>query len=218
MQSHTNLSRSITFSILDGNGREQFLIDHPYRFLIPRDPTMTPPALVSQNVTSLNTTPHHLLFHFHSISINQTKNLTNSIHIEIQPFNDRIAYFFIARFDRLPQMNDNHRWTFLCPTLLTRDQIYRIHFDNRQTQDHHSLIFGLRELNQTEFDNHCSNLSINASQPQFNQPFHFLFNYALRVYSSGCYYLDQNNQWQSDGLIVGSQTNINETECFSTIV
>ncbi|CAF1290182.1 unnamed protein product, partial [Adineta ricciae] len=40
--------------------------------------------------------------------------------------------------------------------------------------------------------------------------------YELRLYTSGCYYLDSNNQWQSDGLIVGSLTNTNETECFST--
>ena len=217
LQSHTNLSRSISFSILDRDGREQSL--RPYRFVIPRDPTMNSPPMVSQNVTSLNDTPHHLLFHFHYISINQANNLTNSIHIEIKPLNSSIAYFFIARFDRIPQMSsstiDSDHWSFLCPTLLTTDQIYQTFFDNRQTKDHHSLIFGLRELNRTEFDNYCS---MNSIPPRFDQPFHFTFDYTLRVYSSGCYYLDKNNQWQSDGLIVGPQTNLNETECFTTVV
>jgi hypothetical protein len=30
----------------------------------------------------------------------------------------------------------------------------------------------------------------------------FTSNYELRIYTSGCYYLDTNNNWQSDGLVV----------------
>ncbi len=36
------------------------------------------------------------------------------------------------------------------------------------------------------------------------------------MYTSGCYYLDENNQWQSDGLVVGPLTNYDQTHCFST--
>jgi hypothetical protein len=77
------------------------------------------------------------------------------------------------------------------------------------------VIFGLRELNATEIDDFCSNQSIN-NPPISDQPFNFSSNYELRTYTSGCYYLDSNNQWQSDGLIVGPLTNHFQTQCFST--
>ena len=48
----------------------------------------------------------------------------------------------------------------------------------------------------------CSNLSLNSNPPITNERFNFTSNYQLRVYTSGCYYLDQNNQWKSDGLMV----------------
>ena len=75
-------------------------------------------------------------------------------------------------------------------------------------------------------DNVCSNSSIN-NPPITNQRFNFTSNYELRIYTSGCYYLDSNNNWQSDGLCkfffykidfikVGSLTNHYQTQCFST--
>jgi hypothetical protein len=70
------------------------------------------------------------------------------------------------------------------------------------TVDHQSLIFGLRELNSTEMNTFCSNQSIN-SPPISDNPFNFTTNYQLRTYISGCYYLNPNNNWQSDGLLVG---------------
>jgi polycystin 1L2 len=85
------------------------------------------------------------------------------------------------------------------------------------TEDHQSLIFGLREFNSTELNDVCSNQSINRSVPPISdRTFDFTSNYQLRIYTSGCYYLDKDNQWKSDGLIVGSLTNHNETECYST--
>jgi hypothetical protein len=82
------------------------------------------------------------------------------------------------------------------------------------TINHESLIFGLRELNSTEMNDFCSNQSIN-NPPISDEPFNFTSNYKLRIYTSGCYYLDSNN-WQSNGLLVGSLTNHNQTQCFST--
>lgn len=86
--------------------------------------------------------------------------------------------------------------------------------DNQKTVGHQSVIFGLRELNSTETINACSNVSIDHP-PITSKPFNFTANYQLRVYTSGCYYLDENNSWQSDGLIVGSATNHYQTQCYS---
>ncbi|CAF2072024.1 unnamed protein product [Rotaria magnacalcarata] len=84
---------------------------------------------------------------------------------------------------------------------LTNDSIYIRFIDNRHTLHHQSVIFGLRELNSTEIEDFCSNTSI-SNPPIMNKPFTFSSDYELRVYTSGCYYLDANNNWQSDGLWV----------------
>ena len=87
--------------------------------------------------------------------------------------------------------------------------------DNQKTIDHQSVVFGIRQLNSTEMINACSNPS-STSPPITNERFNFTGDYDLRVYTSGCYYLDANNNWQGDGLVVGPSTNHYETECYST--
>ncbi|CAF4424692.1 unnamed protein product, partial [Adineta steineri] len=107
--------------------------------------------------------------------------------------------------------------TLFCPsTNLTNETIYKYFINNQQSSGHQSLIFGLRELNSTEFINYCSNNSTNNDLPITDEKFNFTSNYQLRIYTSGCYYLDQNNQYKSDGVIVGPLTNHYETECLST--
>jgi hypothetical protein len=76
------------------------------------------------------------------------------------------------------------------------------------------LIFGLRELTPTEMTLYCSNSS-QGDIPIINDVSSFTSNYELRIYMSGCYYLDQDNNWQSNGLLVGPKTNHYQTQCFS---
>jgi len=93
--------------------------------------------------------------------------------------------------------------------------LYRYFLDNEQTERHESFIVGIRELTLDEDFNYCSNnLSMNIL-PVTDNRYNFTCDYELRIYSSGCYYLNENNEWQSDGLRVGSQTNHDETECFT---
>jgi hypothetical protein len=73
--------------------------------------------------------------------------------------------------------------------------------NNQKTFGHQSIIFGLRELDSTEFNKFCINQSI-TSPPISDQPFNFTANYQLRTYTASCYYLDKNNIWQTDGLLV----------------
>ena len=98
---------------------------------------------------------------------------------------------------------------------LTTTNLYTYYIDNEKTINHQSLIFGLRELNTTELNTLCSNTSI-TSPPIINHRLNFTADYALRVYTSGCYYLDSNKRWQSDGLFVGPLTNHYQTQCFAT--
>jgi hypothetical protein len=96
---------------------------------------------------------------------------------------------------------------------LTTDGLFIYFIDNNKTSQHQSTIFGIRELNLTEFETYCMNISNEILLT--DQSFHFSSNYELRIFTSGCYYLDSNNNWQSDGLLVGSLTNHMQTQCFS---
>ncbi len=73
---------------------------------------------------------------------------------------------------------------------LTSDNLYTFYLNNEQTTNHHSLIFNLKELDATD----C--LTNSVLKHSFTSDFY------LRIYTSGCYYLDENNDWQSDGLVV----------------
>jgi hypothetical protein len=174
-------------------------VDHPYRFVIPRDPNRIIPPMTLQNVTTMNSTPHHLLFNLHYIQIVQSDDLTISIHIEMKPLNINLGYLLIYKFDSSPQLNSSMNqidgWSLFCPS---NESIYTYFINNQLTVNHQSLIFGLRELNSTELNVSCSNQII----PISDTPFNFTSNYEVRVYTSGCYYLDENNQWKSDGLVV----------------
>ncbi len=85
---------------------------------------------------------------------------------------------------------------------MTNESTYTYFIDNQQTSGHQSIVFGLRELNSTEIIDLCSITSINSNPPITNQRLNFTSDYELRIYTSGCYYLDTNNNWQSDGLRV----------------
>ena len=120
--SNTNLSTTISLSILDHTGKEIALpttLAHPYRFVIPRDPAMTVPPTVEQNVTSLNNTAHRLLFNVHYVDITQSSNLTVSIHIEVKTRNRSLGYVFIYRFDQSPRLNSTVQqidgFSLFCP-------------------------------------------------------------------------------------------------------
>jgi len=119
-QSNTNLSRSISLTVLDRNGNEvsmQTNLTHPIELIIPRDPSLVIPSMTLQNVTSLNSTPHNLLFNLHFVNI--TNSLAVSVHFEIQPLNTNIGYLFIYKFDTSPILNSSVNqidgWTLLCP-------------------------------------------------------------------------------------------------------
>ena len=188
--------------------------------IIPRDPNIVIPAMTFQNVTSLQN--HNRSFHYHYVNITRNDHLTASFHFEMYSHDYNRSYWFIFKFDEVPRLNQSiDGWTLFCPGSkynfllnrfislldtfldLTNDDLYKYFIDNQRTSGHQSIIFGLRELNETEMEYYCSNISLHNSLPiDFDSPFNFTVNYEIRTYSSGCYYLDANNVWQSDGLRV----------------
>jgi len=125
LRSNTNLSTSISLTILDRNGNEISIdttVDQPIELIIPRDSNLIVPSMTLQNVTSMNITPHNLLFNLHFIKMPQTQwnnNRTVSLIFEMQPLNKNLGYLLIYRFDNLPQLNSSINqidgWSLLCP-------------------------------------------------------------------------------------------------------
>jgi hypothetical protein len=121
-QSNTNLSRTISLSVLDQNGNDVSIranIDHPIEFIIPRDINMIVSPMALQNVTSINNI-HNQLFNLHYVNITQSNsNFTVSLQFEMHPLNVNLGYLLIYRFDNSPQLNSSidqtDGWSLFCP-------------------------------------------------------------------------------------------------------
>lgn len=86
---------------------------------------------------------------------------------------------------------------------MSKEGIYTYFIDNQKTFGHRFLVFGIQEYLSTEAMKLCVNSSL-SNPPIQKEKMNFTWNYEYRLYSSGCYYLDENNNWQSDDLLVMS--------------
>jgi len=165
IETNTNLSRSLSISILDEKGNEISFETNSdsIEFFIPRDPNLRIPPMILTNET------------FHSLNL--TTDLPISIHFEIKA---NFSYRFVYKFDKQ---------SIFTNSIEVNQSYFTFMIDNQQTVGHRTLIFGLEGENQE---------------------------YEYRVYSSGCYYLNKENEWKGDGLRVGPKTNLSQTHCFST--
>ena len=215
---NTNVSRSISFTILDRDGNEVLVAtdpSQPIKIIIPRDENLLVPPMIFQNVTALSSVPHTQTFHLHLVNLSAMTS-SFSIHLELRPMDSQLAYLLIYKFDQAPRLNslisDIDGWSLLCPSTL-----HTFFLNNQQTSGHRSIIFGIRQLNGTESDQRCNQpSSAHTDPPRSDQPFRFTDDYELRLYTSGCYYLDADHRWRSDGLLVGPLTNLSQTQCLSS--
>lgn len=67
--------------------------------------------------------------------------------------------------------------------------MYKIFIDNTRISHHQWATIGIRELKECLDENEHESIQFSSD-------------YSLRIYSSICLYLDENNHWQSDGLTV----------------
>jgi hypothetical protein len=205
--SHTDFSRSFSLSILDPNGtdlRIETTSTNPVEFLIPRDPNLVISRMSNHNVTGKN-----VLFNYHQVNLTQLNlNLTYSIHFELRPSHSNLSYLLIYRFDHQPKLYafDGSSKLFCSSNDSTKDGDY-VHFlDNNQTVNHQFIIYAIREMTAKEKNDFCSNPNLSQSLlSMINEPMIFSSNYSIRVYQSGCFYLDSNNHWQSNGLLVSRE-------------
>ena len=203
-QIQTNLSRMISLSILDTNGNSidvKTNRNDPLIIFIPHDPSVQRPSMSLQNVTMMTNLS---LFNYHFVSLISKQN--QSIHFEFESLNENLSYLFVYRFDLLPIYNRSHQFidgSFLfCSTTTRNSSIYKFYLDNEQTFGHRSIYLGIGELNDSEVEHFCSSNQSNRTFLRDDQQRNFTSNYFLRLYQSGCFYLDDQNQWKSDGLRV----------------
>jgi hypothetical protein len=119
---NTNVSRSISFSILDRNGNEVDIktdSSHPIEIIIPRDENLLVPPMILQNVTSLSLVAHAQIFNLHFVNLS-TLVSSFSIHLQLRPLNSNLSYLLIYKFDQSPRLNssinDIDGWSLLCPS------------------------------------------------------------------------------------------------------
>jgi hypothetical protein len=123
-QANTNLSTSISLSLLDQSGNNVPIlanVNHPIEFIITRDVNMILPSMALQNVTSMTSDGHNQLFNLHYVNITQSQsNLTVSLHFEMHPLNTSLGYLMIYKFDGSPQLNSSINqtdgWSLMCPS------------------------------------------------------------------------------------------------------
>ena len=132
----------------------------------------------------------------HLIKISRISSFTNSINHPCGPSSQ--------------QSIDG--WRLLCPS---GQHTYEFFIDPQQTIGHEYLIFGLRELTLSERAIYCSNRSL-TKPPVIKEQSEFTADYQIRVFISGCYYLDKHNYWRVRGLHIGPKTNEQHTQCYSS--
>ena len=106
LNTYTNMSTSISLSLIDQNGTEipiNVSSAEPIEFFIPRDPSAMASLVKWEYVWTENSTNRS--FNLHSINIERNNKLEVSVHFEIRPINRDIAYWFIYKFDGVPQLN-----------------------------------------------------------------------------------------------------------------
>lgn len=141
--------------------------------------------MTRQNVQTFKTT--NLPFKYYHVNLTHQQNHGISLHIEFLPEHANLSYLFVIRFDDKPDLkNEIFDYKQL---VCSQGKKYTYFLDNQQISHHQSAIFGIRELKQCQEDD-------------LDTPVRFTSDYSLRMYTSGCYYLDNKNHWQSDGLLV----------------
>lgn len=177
------------------------------------------------NATSFNQTT---VSNFLNYKINVT-NSNVSLHIQIKPLTELpVAYLALLKFGDTPNFDNSTKkydiWKLFCPSDLRtefNDSFYMLFSNVNQTNGYKGMVgLGFHELTEQELNLYCNKSSKNSTTmvdpPSLTQNLTFNYNFGLRVYSSGCYYMSNGGNWSSDGVEVMEDTNITHTHCQST--
>ena len=102
----TNLSRSVSPTLMDENGDELPLrtsVDRPLETFIPRHPSSIVPPMSLHNVTDRHG------FDFHQVYLDNRMTPNASLHSEVHPLVTNTSYLFLYRFDHSPVLTSSVR-------------------------------------------------------------------------------------------------------------
>lgn len=116
--SFTKMSTAFSLSILNENETELNISlkeSQPIEFFIPRDANTPIPPRNLINVTSKSVDD---FFDYSFIDLEKlipNKNLTISLHLEIEPVDLTLAYLFVYQFDKKPDPHHQNFSSVFCP-------------------------------------------------------------------------------------------------------
>ena len=119
----------------------------------------------------------------------------------MSPINVSLSYLLIYRFNQMflstQSIEQVDGWKLFCAS---DDQPFSHLIDRVRRPTVHSVIYGLRQLTTWESQEFCfpkkKKISTLDGSVRFSEE------YYLRLYLSGCFYLDDQQRWQSDGFMV----------------
>ena len=241
-ETNIGLSRSISFSIYDENNKEIQVNNQqkPIELWISRDadvqiqPFQIIDALNASinnnnNLTLNSSLISSKLINGFIVSGFNLNGSNSSIHIQIKPNNKSTSYLTMLKFGDNPNLQLNNKYYDLlnlyCPNDLIieqNDSFYLIFANMSKVNSFKGYIgFSIIEINSNELN--CHNKSLNSieklielTQNKTNNNTSFTDNYWIRIYSSGCYYMNTyTNEWSSYGMEILSDTNITHSHCTS---
>jgi len=153
-------------------------------------------------------------------------NSNVSIHYQLKPTNLTIGYFIALKFGSNPYLNKTIQlfdmFQIFCPLNDLKkensESFYTLFANMSKTLNFTGFIgIGIKQLSNNEFIYYCinkSNYSINKIDNQ--NPVHSTGNISVRVYLSGCYYINKlTGLYSSYGMEVLTTTNTTHTQCIS---
>lgn len=145
----------------------------------------------------------------------------SSINFQIKPENKSQSFLVLIKFNKNPSLlYRSYDMIFpLCPEMLKENKFYQI-FINSSTVNSFLINghvgFSISPINDAEhLNNYCEKKNIIFPDLLKINLFN-LNNFSIRIYSVGCYYLEKNGEWSSNGMDAIIDTNFEFTSCFSS--
>ncbi len=156
------------------------------------------------------------------LDANMTTEAPVATEVGYTPLWNMPAYLFVLKWGSIASVDDYDEWQIICPSdavLEYGEDIYVFFMNINKTGEYKGSVgIGFRELNINETDDYCTqNQRVNMTEPPTDTNFMNRHNVSLRIYSSGCFYIDPDSgNWLTDGMEVLEDTNVTFTHCEST--
>jgi hypothetical protein len=216
-------SKTIGLTFFNSNSSEQPVSNTSdyFHFKIPR--TNQIPLFKQLNTHNSEMSSRKNLLTLDGFMIS-TKNV--SIHYQLKPTNLLVGYFVALRFGSNPYLNRTIQlfdmFQIFCPlndlTRENNDSFYTLFANMSKTINFTGFIgIGIKQLLTSEFTYYCINKSNYSIENIDNQiPVQFTGNISVRVFLSGCYYVNKlTGLYSSYGMEVLSTSNTTYTQCIS---